>query len=70
MNGDRSRELGREYPLLIGGERVKTRDVCDSYNPSRPEQVIGRHAVATAEDVDRAVAAGWAAFDDWSRTPV
>jgi 1-pyrroline-5-carboxylate dehydrogenase len=62
--------LGRDYPLLIGGERVETREKFESYNPSHPEQVIGRHAVATAEDVDRAVAAGWSAFDEWSRTPV
>ncbi|MGB6770551.1 MAG: L-glutamate gamma-semialdehyde dehydrogenase [Candidatus Dormiibacterota bacterium] len=63
-------QLGRDYPLLIGGERVGTDEVIDSYNPAHPEQVIGRHAAAQIEHVERAVAAGWAAFTGWSRTPV
>jgi 1-pyrroline-5-carboxylate dehydrogenase len=28
-------ELGREYDLVIGGERVKTQDKLYSYNPSQ-----------------------------------
>jgi 1-pyrroline-5-carboxylate dehydrogenase len=63
-------QLGRDYPLLIGGERVATDEVVESYNPAHPEQVIGRHAAAQPEHVERAVAAGWAAFPDWARTPV
>ena len=62
--------LGRDYPLVIGGELVETGELIQSYNPAHPEQVIGRHAAARREDVDRAVAAGWSAFPDWSRTPI
>ena len=27
-------ELGREYPLVIGGERIKTGDFLESINPA------------------------------------
>ena len=42
-------ELGREYDLLIAGERVKTGDLLKSVNPSNPEQVVGFHHKATAD---------------------
>jgi 1-pyrroline-5-carboxylate dehydrogenase len=35
-------ELGREYPLVIGGERIKTGDTLDSINPANRTQVIGK----------------------------
>jgi 1-pyrroline-5-carboxylate dehydrogenase len=63
-------KLGRDYPLVIGGERVETGEQVQSYNPAHPEQVIGRHAAGRQEDVERAVAAGWQEFPSWSRTPV
>jgi 1-pyrroline-5-carboxylate dehydrogenase len=62
--------LGRDYPLVIGGERVETGELVQSYNPAHPEQVIGRHAAGRKEEVERAVLAGWQAFPGWSRTPV
>ena len=62
--------LGREYPLWIGGEPVESGDFVQSWNPAHPDQLIGRHAAAGVEEVDRAVAAGWSAFPDWSRTPI
>ncbi|MGH7642439.1 MAG: L-glutamate gamma-semialdehyde dehydrogenase [Candidatus Dormibacteria bacterium] len=62
--------LGRDYPLVIGGKRVETGEVFESYNPAHPEQVIGRHAAGRKEDVEWAVVSGWEAFPEWSRTPV
>ena len=63
-------QLGRSYPLLIGAERVETESVVESFNPAHPDQLVGRHAAAQKEHVERAVAAGWAAFEGWSRTPI
>jgi len=63
-------ELGREYPLLIGGERVTTAEKLTSVNPSRPSEVIGVHQKATAELANRAVETAFAFFPEWSRTPV
>jgi 1-pyrroline-5-carboxylate dehydrogenase len=62
--------LGGDYPLVLGPERVDTGAVIESYNPAHPDQVIGRHAAGRVEDVERAIAAGWRAFPEWSNTPV
>ncbi|MGH7759720.1 MAG: L-glutamate gamma-semialdehyde dehydrogenase, partial [Candidatus Dormibacteria bacterium] len=62
--------LGREYPLLIGGERVTTGETLNSCNPAHPQQVVGRQALGRVEDVERALQAGWSAFPKWSATPV
>ncbi|MHB8312107.1 MAG: aldehyde dehydrogenase family protein, partial [Candidatus Dormibacteria bacterium] len=62
--------LGRSYPLLIGGSEVATDSWVESFNPAHPGELVGRHAAAGREQVELAVAAGWAAFAEWSRTPV
>jgi 1-pyrroline-5-carboxylate dehydrogenase len=63
------RELGREYDLVIGGERVKTREKLYSYNPSYGDQVVGVFSRADAQLADRAVRRAEEAFTTWSRTP-
>ncbi|NLY79947.1 MAG: L-glutamate gamma-semialdehyde dehydrogenase, partial [Lysinibacillus sp.] len=35
-------ELGKEYPLIIGGERITTEEKITSYNPANKTEVIGR----------------------------
>lgn len=57
--------LGREYPLVIGGERVRTGQWKDSVNPSRPKEVIGRIAQADAAAAGRAVQVAAEAFRSW-----
>src|SRR5215207_5615105 len=47
-------ELGREYPLVIGGERVETGDILESRNPARKTEVVGRFHKATQELATRA----------------
>lgn len=63
-------ELGREYDIVIGGERVKTPTKLYSYNPSHPEQVVGVFSQADAALAERAVLRADEAFKTWSRTPV
>ena len=48
-------QLGSEYPLVIGGERIKTGDNLDSINPANRTQVVGRFHKATKELANRAV---------------
>ena len=62
-------QLGREYDLLIGGERLKTGDLLRSVNPSNPREVVGVHHRATAELARRAVDSAFAYFSEWSATP-
>ncbi|MEA2641090.1 MAG: 1-pyrroline-5-carboxylate dehydrogenase [Chloroflexota bacterium] len=62
-------EIGREYPLVIGGERVTTGEWIESLNPSAHAQVVGRVARAGPAEADRAVHAAEKAFEGWSRVP-
>src|SRR6201984_3400340 len=57
--------LGHEYELVIGGERVRTKDKIRSINPARPSQVVGIHQDATAEHAQQALIAALKAFETW-----
>src|SRR3989440_5600358 len=61
-------ELGREYPLVIGGERIKTGRTFDSMNPARKNEMVGRFQKATEELARRAVETADETFKTWSRT--
>jgi 1-pyrroline-5-carboxylate dehydrogenase len=60
-------ELGREHPLVIGGEKVKIGKTFDSLNPSLPSQVVGRFQAATPREAEMAVTAAEKAFETWKR---
>ncbi|HUG02291.1 MAG TPA: L-glutamate gamma-semialdehyde dehydrogenase [Longimicrobiales bacterium] len=62
-------ELGRTYPMVIGGEEEKLADTFDSVNPAEPLQVIGRFPNGGAEHADRAIEAAERAFEAWRRVP-
>src|SRR5207237_4011618 len=59
-------ELGREYPLVIGGERIKTGRTFDSVNPARKTEVVGRFQKATEELARHAVETADETFKSWS----
>ncbi len=61
-------QLGREYDLIIAGERVRTQDKLKSVNPSRPNEIVGIHQKATPELAKRAVESAYEYFRVWSRT--
>jgi 1-pyrroline-5-carboxylate dehydrogenase len=61
-------QLGREYDLVIGGERFKTEGRIRSLNPARPAQVVGIHQKAGGEHAEQAMQAALRAFETWSRT--
>ena len=63
-------EFGAYYPLVIGGERVRTTSSLVSVNPSASREIVGTAAAAAEADTDRAVAAARGAFDRWSATSV
>jgi len=62
-------ELGRDYPLLIGGEKVETQDKLRSISPSRPDQAVGIFSKANVELANRAVEEADKAFQSWKRVP-
>ena len=63
-------QLGREYDLIIGGQRIKTQEKIQSLNPSKPSQIVGVHQKAGKEHVEPAMQAALKAFESWSRTSV
>jgi 1-pyrroline-5-carboxylate dehydrogenase len=62
-------QFGKEYPLVIGGEKVTTKEKIQSTNPSRPSEVIGIFQKATVEMANQAVEAAARAFERWKRVP-
>jgi 1-pyrroline-5-carboxylate dehydrogenase len=63
-------QLGREYDLIIGGQRMKTGEKIKSINPAKPSQLVGLHQKAGKEHVEPAMQAALKAFDSWSRGSV
>src|SRR5207253_918414 len=61
-------QLGKTYPLVIGGREVTTAETIDSLNPSHRREVVGRCGKATVRDAQEAVAAAWGAFPKWRDT--
>jgi 1-pyrroline-5-carboxylate dehydrogenase len=61
-------ELGREYPLVIGGERIQTGNFHESYNPARRTEVVGRFHKADAALARAAVERANETFQTWGRT--
>ncbi|MED0680426.1 L-glutamate gamma-semialdehyde dehydrogenase, partial [Aneurinibacillus thermoaerophilus] len=57
-----SAELGRDYPLVIGGEEIMTEDKIVSINPSAKHEVIGRVAAADQALADKAMNVAWETF--------
>ncbi|HEY7122896.1 MAG TPA: L-glutamate gamma-semialdehyde dehydrogenase [Ktedonobacterales bacterium] len=62
-------ELGRTYPLIIGGEKITTAETFTSVNPAHPGQVVGVVAKATVELANKAVEVAARTFESWKRVP-
>lgn len=60
-------ELGKEYPLVINGERIFTEDKLVSVNPANKEQVVGKVSKASKELVDKAFEGANEAFRSWRK---
>ncbi|MFF2483010.1 L-glutamate gamma-semialdehyde dehydrogenase [Paenibacillus sp. NPDC058071] len=61
-------ELGRTYPLRIGGESVMTEAVRASVNPAKISETVGVVAQADETLAVRAIAAANQAFESWKLT--
>lgn len=58
-------QLGREYPLVIGGKEVRTADTLPSVNPANPSEVIGTICQASTKEIDLAIEAAKKAAPAW-----
>ena len=57
--------LGKNYPLVIGGEEIHTGDKLKSINPSRPSEVVGIFSKANPELANKAIKTAAEKFEEW-----
>ncbi|OWY68906.1 1-pyrroline-5-carboxylate dehydrogenase [cyanobacterium TDX16] len=60
-------QLGRSYPLRIGGKRIETSAKIESINPAKSDQIVGSVSKAGLDEANAALAAAEGAFKSWSR---
>src|SRR4051794_12718238 len=58
-----------DLPLVIGGEEVRTGDTFEAVMPHRRSHVLADVHKGAGPEVERAIKAAAAAWEDWSRTP-
>src|SRR5437899_2593477 len=61
-------QLGREYPIVIGAEKIKSGQTIESRNPAKPGQVVGIAQRGTTQLANQAVRAAAEVFPNWSGT--
>ncbi len=61
-------DLGKEYPLIIGGERVTTEDKIISVNPANKDEVIGYVSKADEKLAERAMTVADETFETWRKS--
>jgi RHH-type proline utilization regulon transcriptional repressor/proline dehydrogenase/delta 1-pyrroline-5-carboxylate dehydrogenase len=62
-------QLGAHYPLIVGGETVRTKEEIVSVNPSHCREVVGYCARADKGHAEKAIATAQKAFAAWRDTP-
>jgi 1-pyrroline-5-carboxylate dehydrogenase len=62
-------ELGKDYPLVIQGERIHNEKTFDSNNPANKTQLVGRFQKATEEQATKSVESAFETFQSWQHTP-
>ena len=59
--------LGQDYPLIIGGERITTKEKLVSSNPANKEELIGRVSKASKDLAEKAMTVADATFNTWRK---
>jgi 1-pyrroline-5-carboxylate dehydrogenase len=60
-------ELGKEYPLVIGGEKILTEQKICSINPGNVDQVVGWVSKADRVLAEKAMQVALQTFESWKR---
>ncbi|MFK9093941.1 L-glutamate gamma-semialdehyde dehydrogenase [Bacillus salipaludis] len=60
-------QLGKEYPVVIGGEPMTTDKKITSINPANKDEVIGRVSMADQELAKQAMQAALTTFESWKK---
>ncbi|WP_226670725.1 L-glutamate gamma-semialdehyde dehydrogenase [Metabacillus litoralis] len=60
--------LNKDYDLVIGGERIPTKDKIVSVNPANKQEVVGTVSKATQEHAEKAMNIADETFDVWRKS--
>ncbi|HXO16612.1 MAG TPA: L-glutamate gamma-semialdehyde dehydrogenase, partial [Candidatus Dormibacteraeota bacterium] len=60
-------QLGKTYPLVIGGRKIETEKTIRSVNPANPDEVVGITSSASKDQAEQAIAQAATAFESWRR---
>lgn len=58
----------KTYPLVIGGEEIRTDAATESWNPARPSEIVGKVATGDRKYAENAIEKAGKSWDTWSRT--
>ncbi|MBS4028587.1 MAG: L-glutamate gamma-semialdehyde dehydrogenase [Ignavibacteriales bacterium] len=57
--------LGKEFPIIIGGEKIFTKEKFNSYNPSKATEVVGVFQKGDEQPANKAMDAALKKFEEW-----
>src|SRR5690349_11518172 len=60
-------QLGKDYPVVIGGEKIFTEAKIISTNPANKEEVIGKVSKVDRELAEKAMQAALTTFETWKK---
>ena len=60
-------QLSKEYPLIIGGEKIMTENRITVQNPANKKEVIGRVSLADKEIAEKAMKNALTTFRSWKK---
>ncbi|MBM4166300.1 MAG: aldehyde dehydrogenase family protein, partial [Ignavibacteria bacterium] len=62
-------QLGKEFPIIIGGEKISTKEKFNSYNPSRSSEIVGVFQKGNEQLANKAMDAALKKFEEWKFVP-
>ncbi len=62
-------QLGKTYPIVIGGEEIFTEEKITSINPARYDEVVGYVSKGSKELAEQALKVAWETFKEWKKWP-
>lgn len=64
-----AKQLGSEYPIIIGNEKIVIKEKIHSFNPSQKDQVVGIVQKGNKEHAEKAIDKAWKTFESWKNVP-
>lgn len=61
--------FSKEYPNIIGGKEVLTKNKTKSYNPGNTDELVGTFQKGGKDDAENAIQAGLKAYETWKNVP-